>query len=54
MEGCLAILVVNFTCHCKIGSSVIDYCLCSDKLLSKILRMKVHDFDRSLSNHCML
>ena len=44
----------KFTSHCSIGSSVIDYCICSDKLLSKILCMKVHDFDRSLSNHCMM
>ena len=44
----------KFTSHCSLGSSVIDYCICSDKLLSKILSMKVHDFDRSLSNHCML
>ena len=44
----------KLTSHCSLGSSVIDYCICSDKLLSKILSMKVHDFDRSLSNHCML
>ena len=44
----------KYTSHRSLGSSVIDYCICSDKLLSKILSMKVHDFDRSLSNHCML
>ena len=44
----------KFTAHCTSGSSVIDYMIASEELLNKFLYVKIHDFKRSLSNHCML
>lgn len=44
----------RFTAHYSLGSSLIDHCIASDDILSKIISMKVHGFNRSLSNHCML
>lgn len=44
----------KFTAHCSKGSSVIDYIIGSDCMLNRFLCMKVHDFQKSISNHCML
>ena len=44
----------KFTAYCSLGSSVIDYMLSSEEIMSSFLYMKVHNLQRSLSNHCML
>ena len=47
-------LTGKFTSHSTLGSSVIDYFIISETILSKLLLMKVHDFNKSLSDHCMI
>jgi len=44
----------KYTAHCSLRSSVIDYTIASKDVQHKILSMKVHDFKKSISNHCML
>ena len=44
----------KFTAHCSLGSSVIDYMIISEEMSHKVLSFHVHDFKKSLSNHCML
>lgn len=44
----------KFTAHCSLGSSVIDYIIGSESISHRFLCMKVHDFQRSISNHCLL
>ena len=41
-ERCLGYLVGNFTCHNQRGSSVVDYGLASENILSNIKFFKVH------------
>ena len=47
-------LTGKFTSHCTLGSSAIDYILCSESILQKLLFMEVHDFICTLSNHCLI
>lgn len=44
----------QLTCHTPMGSSVVDYFLSSESLLSNILFFKVHDFKADLSDHCQV
>ena len=44
----------SFTFHNSLGSSVIDYFITSDSFLEQIMFMKVHNFIKSLSDHCCL
>ena len=44
----------KFTSYNSQGSSVIDYVLCSEEFMSNILYMQVHNFTKSLSDHCKL
>ena len=42
----------RFTSHQPMGSSVIDYFVVSESLLSYINFFKVHEFDGNMSDHC--
>ncbi|CAG2241035.1 unnamed protein product [Mytilus edulis] len=44
----------KFTSHNSMGSSVIDYMVVSESMYHNILSFRVHDFIKSLSDHCML
>ena len=46
-------LTGEFTSHSTLCSSVIDYFVISEAILGKLLFMKVHDFMKSLSDHCL-
>lgn len=43
-----------FTSHQYNGSSVVDYAICSEALLTDISYFKVHHFLGSLTDHCMI
>jgi len=43
-----------FTSHNYNGSAVVDYTLCSTSLLNKIPYFKIHKFQGTISDHCML
>jgi hypothetical protein len=47
-------LTGEFTSHSTLGSSVIDYFVISEAILGKLLFMKVHNFMKSLSDHCLI
>ena len=47
-------LTGKFTSHSIVGSSVIDYFVISEAILGKLLFMKIHDFTKSLSDHCLI
>ena len=34
----------KFTAHCSLGSSTIDYMICSEEIMNRFLYMKIHDF----------
>jgi hypothetical protein len=42
----------KYTCRSPVGSSVIDYGIVSENLLSSILYFSISDLRRSLSDHC--
>ena len=44
----------KFTFHNSLGSSVIDYIICNESFLSKVLFIEIHDLVKSLSDHCLL
>ena len=44
----------DFTCHKWNGKSVVDYCLASPGIYSKVLFLKVSNFLPLLSDHCPL
>ena len=41
----------QFTCHVYNGSSVVDYMICSEYLISRLLKFRVHELN-TLSDHC--
>jgi len=44
----------RFTAHCSLDSSVIDYFIASEDIQNKFVSFYIHEFKKSLSNHCML
>ena len=44
----------RFTAHCSLGSSVIIYFIASEDIQNKFVSFYIHEFKKSLSNHCML
>lgn len=47
-------LTGQFTCHTPRGSSIVDYMIVSEQLLSKVKFFKVHEFRGDLSDHCQI
>jgi hypothetical protein len=43
-----------YTCHQYSGSSVVDYLLVSNDIISQLRYFKVHEFTGTLSDHCKL
>ena len=41
----------QFTCHVYNRSSVVDYMICSEYVISRLLKFRVHELNR-LSDHC--
>ena len=46
--------VGRFTTHCSLGSSVINYFIASEDIQNKFVSFYIHEFKKSLLDHCML
>jgi exonuclease III len=51
---CAGDICGKFTCHNSLGSSVVDYVIVSEPLVTDVMYFHVHDYDATYSDHCKL